>query len=44
MLWEASDRICGKRLKALLPVLIEAMEPVGSGGAVAADGDQCRND
>ena len=23
VLWEASDRICGKRLKALLPLLIE---------------------
>jgi len=26
VLWEAGDRICGKRLKALLPQLIEAME------------------
>lgn len=26
LLWEASDRICGKRLKALMPALIEAME------------------
>lgn len=26
VLWEASDRICGKRLKALLPTLVEAME------------------
>jgi predicted RNA-binding protein Jag len=26
VLWEASDRICGKRLKAILPILIEAME------------------
>ena len=26
LLWEAADRICGKRLKPLLPVLIEAME------------------
>ncbi|MEY9194777.1 MULTISPECIES: integrase [Bradyrhizobium] len=25
LLWEASDRICGKRLKALMPALIEAM-------------------
>ena len=24
--WEASDRICGKRLKALLPLLVEAMQ------------------
>jgi hypothetical protein len=29
LLWEASDRICGKRLKALMPVLIEAMERHG---------------
>jgi len=28
LLWEASDRVCGKRLKALLPVLIAAMERV----------------
>jgi len=26
LLWEASDRLCGKRLKALLPPLIAAME------------------
>ena len=26
LLWEASDRVCGKRLKALMPSLIEAME------------------
>jgi len=26
MLWEAADRICGQRLKALIPVLIDAME------------------
>src|SRR5262249_17963629 len=25
VLWEASDRVCGKRLKAIVPVLIEAM-------------------
>src|SRR3954451_19313498 len=29
LLWEAADRICSKRLKALLPVLIEAMERHG---------------
>ena len=29
VMWEASDRICGKRLKALLPVLAEAMEKHG---------------
>jgi hypothetical protein len=26
VLWEAADRICGERLKALLPQLVEAME------------------
>lgn len=29
VLWEASDRICGKRLKALLPVLLPALEKHG---------------
>jgi len=29
VLWEASDRICGKRLKALIPILIDAMERHG---------------
>jgi hypothetical protein len=29
VLWEATDRICGKRLKALLPVLVDAMERHG---------------
>ena len=29
ILWEAADRICGKRLKALLPSLVEAMERHG---------------
>ena len=29
ILWEASDRICGKRLKAAVPVLLEAMERHG---------------
>jgi hypothetical protein len=29
VLWEASDRICGTRLKALLPLLVEAMERHG---------------
>ena len=28
-LWEASDRVCGKRLKALLPVLLAALEKHG---------------
>ena len=29
VLWEASDRICGKRLKPLVPVLVETMERHG---------------
>lgn len=29
VLWEASDRICGKRLKAVLPLFIETMEKHG---------------
>ena len=29
VLWEAADRICGKRLKAILPSLIDAMERHG---------------
>jgi hypothetical protein len=29
VLWEASDRLCGKRLKALIPTLIAAMERHG---------------
>src|SRR6185503_4073375 len=29
VIWEASDRICGKRLRPLLPVLVEAMERHG---------------
>jgi hypothetical protein len=29
VLWEASDRICGKRLKPLVPILLEAMERHG---------------
>ena len=29
VIWEASDRICGKRLRPLAPILIEAMERHG---------------
>ena len=29
VVWEASDRICGKRLRPLLPILLEAMERHG---------------
>ncbi len=29
VLWEASDRVCGKRLRPLVPVLVDAMERHG---------------
>lgn len=29
ILWEASDRVCGKRLKALVPILLESLETHG---------------
>ncbi len=29
VLWEASDRVCGKRLKALIPILLPALERNG---------------
>ena len=29
MLWEAADRVCGKGLKVLIPMLIDAMERHG---------------
>jgi hypothetical protein len=29
VLWEASDRVCGKRLKALIPTLLDALERHG---------------
>lgn len=29
VLWEAADRVCGKRLKALIPKLVDAMERHG---------------
>jgi len=29
MLWEASDRVCGKRLRPLLPILVPALERHG---------------
>jgi hypothetical protein len=29
VIWEASDRICGKRLQPLVPILVEAMERHG---------------
>ena len=35
LVWEASDRICGKRLKAALPHLVGSMERHGHPGPVA---------
>lgn len=29
LIWEASDRVCGKRLRPLVPILVEAMERHG---------------
>ena len=29
VIWEASDRVCGNRLRLLVPVLVEAMERQG---------------
>jgi hypothetical protein len=29
VVWEASDRICGKRLRPLVPIMLEAMERHG---------------
>ena len=29
MLWEAADRVCGKRLRALIPLLVDVMERHG---------------
>src|ERR1700709_28780 len=29
VVWEASDRICGKRLRPLVPILVSAMEQHG---------------
>lgn len=29
VLWEASDRVCGKRLKTLIPTLLDALERHG---------------
>jgi hypothetical protein len=26
VVWETSDRICGKRLRPLIPILVEALE------------------
>jgi len=49
VLWEAGDRICGKRLKALLPLLVKAMERHGhlqleEGGPDQTACDDCFHD
>ena len=49
VLWEASDRVCGKRLKALLPTLVPALERHGHvtldpPGTRATDGGERRHD
>jgi hypothetical protein len=49
VLWEASDRVCGKRLRALLPILVPAFERNGHltlNDAIRAQilGDECRDD
>jgi hypothetical protein len=36
VLWEAADRLCGKRLRRLIPILLEAKERHGH-GEMAAD-------
>ena len=45
VLWEASDKVCGKRLKALAPALVEAMERHGifacPRGSRVRSGDEC---
>ena len=44
VLWEASDRVCGKRLRPLVPVLVEAMERHGHLAARAGGPDRPAGD
>ena len=49
ILWEAADRMCGKRLKEAIPVLVEAMEryghlKLGRGSTPSPTGHECRHD
>jgi hypothetical protein len=49
VMWEASDRICGKRLRPLLPILVEANGAArslaaGAGGTHQIAGDQRGDD
>lgn len=39
-LWEASDRVCGKRLKVMIPTLLPALERHGRLNLGKADGDR----
>lgn len=46
ILWEAADRICGKRLKAAIPLLVDGTawaSPIGRDRAGAADGHERGN-
>ena len=49
VVWEASDRVCGKRLKPLVAVLVESLErhghlQTGAGGARGLAGDERGDD
>lgn len=39
VLWEASDRFCGKRLKPLLPLLVPSLDSSGPGGGSGSGAD-----
>ena len=39
-LWEASDRVCGKRLKVMIPILLPALEQHGRLKLGLADRDR----
>ena len=43
VLWEASDRVCSKRLKALLPILLPALERNGHREAKVRPGHRLPN-
>jgi hypothetical protein len=37
VLWEASDRVCGKRLRPLLPILVAALEQHGHPSGIVSN-------
>ena len=43
-LWEASDRVCGKRLKVMIPTLLPALEQHGRLKLGSADRELCSRD